>query len=115
MRCPQCGVDGQDSGKFCAECGASLMLVCSACGTTSTPGSKFCKECGQRLAAASPGRPMPGPVSPSSSLGAPPTSHAERMRIGEDRFASPQAYTPKPLAEKILSSKSAIEGERKQV
>ncbi|HSP71421.1 MAG TPA: adenylate/guanylate cyclase domain-containing protein, partial [Gaiellaceae bacterium] len=31
------------------------------------------------------------------------------------RFASPQAYTPKHLAEKILGSRSAIEGERKQV
>jgi class 3 adenylate cyclase/tetratricopeptide (TPR) repeat protein len=29
--------------------------------------------------------------------------------------ASPQSYTPKHLAEKILSSKSALEGERKQV
>jgi class 3 adenylate cyclase/tetratricopeptide (TPR) repeat protein len=30
-------------------------------------------------------------------------------------FASPQSYTPKHLAEKILTSKSALEGERKQV
>jgi uncharacterized protein YbjQ (UPF0145 family) len=31
------------------------------------------------------------------------------------RFASPETYTPKHLAEKILTSKSALEGERKQV
>jgi hypothetical protein len=31
------------------------------------------------------------------------------------RFASPQSYTPKHLAEQILTSKSALEGERKQV
>src|SRR5262249_10594719 len=31
------------------------------------------------------------------------------------RFASPQSYTPKHLAERILTSKSALEGERKQV
>src|SRR5206468_2955887 len=30
-------------------------------------------------------------------------------------FSSPQSYTPKHLAEKILNSKSALEGERKQV
>ena len=30
-------------------------------------------------------------------------------------FTSPESYTPKHLAEKILTSKSAIEGERKQV
>jgi class 3 adenylate cyclase len=31
------------------------------------------------------------------------------------RFASPGSYTPKHLAEKILTSKAALEGERKQV
>ena len=31
------------------------------------------------------------------------------------RFASPESYTPKHLAEKILTSKAALEGERKQV
>ena len=33
----------------------------------------------------------------------------------EARFASPESYTPRHLAEKILTSKSALEGERKQV
>src|SRR5206468_8697348 len=31
------------------------------------------------------------------------------------KFASPEIYTPKHLAEKILTSKNALEGERKQV
>jgi len=31
------------------------------------------------------------------------------------KFPSPDSYTPKHLAEKILTSKSALEGERKQV
>jgi class 3 adenylate cyclase/predicted ATPase len=31
------------------------------------------------------------------------------------KFSSPETYTPKHLAEKILTSKSALEGERKQV
>jgi class 3 adenylate cyclase len=31
------------------------------------------------------------------------------------RFTSPEGYTPKHLAEKILTSKAALEGERKQV
>jgi class 3 adenylate cyclase/tetratricopeptide (TPR) repeat protein len=31
------------------------------------------------------------------------------------RFASPDSYTPKHLAERILNSKAALEGERKQV
>ena len=37
-------------------------------------------------------------------------AHAE-----PSRFTSPESYTPKHLAEKILTSKSALEGERKQV
>ena len=36
-------------------------------------------------------------------------------RAAPPRFDSPGAYTPKHLAEKILTSKSALEGERKQV
>jgi len=31
------------------------------------------------------------------------------------QFSSPDVYTPTHLAEKILTSKSALEGERKQV
>jgi hypothetical protein len=31
------------------------------------------------------------------------------------KFGTPDAYTPKHLAEKILTSKAALEGERKQV
>jgi Adenylate and Guanylate cyclase catalytic domain len=31
------------------------------------------------------------------------------------KFSSPEVYTPKHLAEKILTSKNALEGERKQV
>src|SRR4029453_18950355 len=33
----------------------------------------------------------------------------------DSRFNSPETYTPKHLAEKILTSKAALEGERKQV
>jgi class 3 adenylate cyclase len=38
------------------------------------------------------------------------------MAAGQsERFTSPQSYTPKHLADKILTSKAALEGERKQV
>ena len=50
---------------------------------------KFCRTCGHGLSTV-------GPSTPS-------------------RFDTPQAYTPKHLAEKILTSKAALEGERKQV
>src|SRR5262249_2652702 len=35
--------------------------------------------------------------------------------LPDSRFGSPESYIPKHLAEKILTSKSALEGERKQV
>jgi class 3 adenylate cyclase/pimeloyl-ACP methyl ester carboxylesterase len=40
---------------------------------------------------------------------------AERARSSAERFASPRTYTPSHLAEKILTSRSALEGERKLV
>jgi class 3 adenylate cyclase len=41
-------------------------------------------------------------------LGASPTAAGPR-------FTAPETYTPRHLAEKILTSKAALEGERKQV
>ena len=88
MRCPRCQQDNPQGAKFCLECGGRLALTCSKCSTELPAGAKFCLECGQPV------------VVPSAA---------------DARFASPQAYTPKHLAEKILTSKSALEGERKQV
>ena len=89
VQCPQCQTTNSEDRRFCAECGASLAATCPACGFTNNPGVKFCGGCGAPLTSA-----------PHSS---------------EQRFASPQSYTPKHLAEKILSSRGVIEGERKQV
>jgi hypothetical protein len=44
----------------------------------------------------------------------PPAGPSEKRRIAEPERA-PRDYTPKHLADKILRSKSALEGERKQV
>jgi class 3 adenylate cyclase/tetratricopeptide (TPR) repeat protein len=56
----------------------------------------------------------PAGVAVAASTGSAAISTASRAALGE-RFASPQTYTPKHLAEKIFTSRSAIEGERKQV
>ena len=95
MKCPQCQAENRAGAKFCEDCGASLASPCRACGADLTAGKKFCGSCG-------------APASPLASPPAPPAEPA-------DRFASPQSYTPKHLAEKILTSKGAIEGERKIV
>src|SRR5438876_6936231 len=91
MKCPRCQQEAPSDAEFCPECGAKLAALCSRCGTANAPIHKFCKKCGQSLTAAS---------------GVDPEGR---------RFASPDSYTPKHLAEKILTSKSALEGERKQV
>ena len=48
----------------------------------------------------------------------PKTSSADSVLLPSTRWrapAAPESYTPKHLAEKILTSKAALEGERKQV
>ena len=87
MRCPSCDHDNRAERRYCAECGAVLAAICASCGASNQPGEKFCGGCGVALTA--------GPAT------APPRA--------------PATYTPKHLAEKILTSRSALEGERKQV
>ncbi len=86
MQCPRCRTENRDGLKFCEDCGARLGVTCSQCGAEITPGKMFCGACGAPAAGQ--------------------TAH---------RFAAPEAYTPQHLAEKILNSKAALEGERKLV
>src|ERR1700716_2868967 len=100
MKCHACSHDNPPEMKFCGECGGRLATICDACRAANTPTNKFCGECG-------------APLTPAAAPVAPPAPAASAATTA--RFASPQAYTPKHLADKILSSRSAIEGERKQV
>jgi class 3 adenylate cyclase len=88
MQCSRCQHDNRPQAKFCEDCAAPLARTCPNCGTQVSPGAKFCSECAHAVT---------GPVSIQT------------------RYISPETYTPKHLAEKILTSKSALEGERKQV
>ena len=63
-----------------------LASRCASCATPLPSEAKFCFECGTRVGAG-----------------------------GAARFVSPEAYTPRHLAERIINSKAALEGERKQV
>ena len=90
MKCPSCQVEAPSDAEFCADCGTRLLVPCPQCGTSNRAGNRFCTKCGQALGAARP---------PAES----------------ERFASPHAYTPQHLAEKILTSRAAFEGERKLV
>ena len=90
MKCARCEHENEPSAKFCEECAAPLVRVCAKCGRQLSPTAKFCPECAYPT-----GRPELAPVL--------------------SRFGAPDSYTPKYLAERILTSKAAIEGERKQV
>ena len=88
MKCPRCQDENPPGSNFCLGCGTRLGATCGACGNDLPAGSRFCNKCGT-------------PVSGQSA--------------GQVRFPSAESYTPKHLAERILTSKAAIEGERKQV
>jgi class 3 adenylate cyclase/tetratricopeptide (TPR) repeat protein len=90
MQCPRCERENPADARFCNGCGARLELACAGCGHVNPLGSRFCNGCGAKLGDAAPSGP-------------------------QTRFASPETYTPKHLAEKILTSRTALEGERKQV
>ena len=87
MQCPRCQHENPSGVKFCGECGTRLELLCPSCRASNPPTNKFCNECGAPLAQAGTGT----------------------------KLLSPESYTPKHLAEKILTSKNSLEGERKQV
>jgi class 3 adenylate cyclase/predicted ATPase len=93
-----CGHANPIGQKFCGECGAPLALACPACATLNPPGQKFCGECGAAL----------GPAAPAAAAGG-------RAPAPAPRFVSPEAYTPRHLADRILTARASMEGERKQV
>src|SRR5262249_16405701 len=90
MKCARCQHQNEAGAKFCEECAAPLVFTCVNCGRQLSPTAKFCSEC----------------------------AHPTGLAPGDGtapRFASPETYTPKHLAERILNSKAGLEGERKQV
>ena len=91
--CSGCGFENPAWVRFCIACGVPLPSRCPGCGTENMPGARFCGRCGL---------PLEGH---SSSL--PFQSFSGQQ--------SPLSYTPRYLAEKILTTKRALEGERKQV
>lgn len=85
MRCVECQALNREGVAFCEECGARFARTCPSCGSTVLPDKKFCGVCGAAL----------------------------RGR-GDEESGRP-SYTPAHLVAKILTSRSALEGERKQV
>jgi class 3 adenylate cyclase/tetratricopeptide (TPR) repeat protein len=87
MKCPKCRHENIAQATHCEKCAAPLGQTCANCGSPASSTDNFCSQCGHRLE----------PVA------------------NDPRFASPRDYTPRHLADKILVSRLALEGERKQV
>jgi adenylate cyclase len=109
--CGSCRHENRAGAKFCEECGAKLPRACGACGHPARDGARFCDECGQPLERPAPAGRGAAPAEPATAA-APATAVADVA----DRFARRLGgYTPRHLAEKILTSRAALEGERKLV
>jgi class 3 adenylate cyclase/tetratricopeptide (TPR) repeat protein len=85
MPCPACRHDNPPHARFCIGCGARLAQACPACGAEPPAGARFCPACGHAIEALT----APAPA--------------------------PETYTPRHLAERILTSRAALQGERKPV
>jgi class 3 adenylate cyclase/tetratricopeptide (TPR) repeat protein len=88
VTCPRCQASSREGARFCEQCGGRLATTCPSCNAETAQGSRFCGACGAALPGAAPT----------------PT-----------RFGDPQSYTPKHLADKILTARAHLEGERKLV
>jgi len=75
MKCWNCQHENTAEANFCEECAAPLLRLCANCKSQVSSTAKFCPQCGQSLIRAA----------------------------GDPRFASPKIYTPRHLADKILT------------
>jgi len=89
MICPACKAENPDDNQFCSECGTKFSKICPKCKAENLLSANFCGKCGQDL-----------------------------RKIQGDQildYEVPHSYTPKFLADKILTTRSSVIGERKLV
>ena len=89
MKCLKCQFKNREDVIFCEECGAKLEQICPKCKAEIPLDRKFCGKCGYDL--------------------------REPKESAPINYSEPQSYTPKHLADKILTHRSSLEGERKIV
>lgn len=92
MVCAECGARNSPQAQFCGSCGAPLSERCAVCGASVARSSRFCESCGSDRS--------PERLYPTSD--------------DRDVIAAP-VNPPQHLAKRLLESRAAIEGERKQV
>jgi class 3 adenylate cyclase/tetratricopeptide (TPR) repeat protein len=89
MKCPKCQFENPEEMQYCGKCGGKLAKICQQCGFENPSEFDFCGNCGHAF-----------------------EKPSETTSID---YSEPQSYTPKFLADKILTTRSAVEGERKLV
>lgn len=89
MKCQKCQFENPVDAKFCINCASPVEFRCPNCGAFTPATGKFCKDCAHEL--------------------------KKPLEVAPINFDQPQSYTPKHIADKILTSRSSIEGERKLV
>lgn len=89
MKCPECQFKNRERVKFCENCGAKFDVKCPNCEAEIPSDIKYCGECGFKL--------------------------TDSQEISLKGYNEPKSYTPKSIAEKIITSRSLMEGERKLV
>jgi len=83
--CPSCRHINPPGANFCQQCGFRILRICANCRAEISSDASFCHRCGK----------------PTASV--------------DSRIEAVRAYTPKHLADKILTTRSALQGEHKQV
>jgi class 3 adenylate cyclase/predicted ATPase len=86
-----------------------MMQTCPACGHENRETAKFCEACAVALQRVCAG--CGSALRPTAKF----CDECGQSATGSAAHPSPASYTPKHLADKILTSRAALEGERKQV
>jgi class 3 adenylate cyclase/tetratricopeptide (TPR) repeat protein len=89
MKCPNCQFENPEGMLFCGKCGTKLERICPKCNFPNPFDFMFCGKCA--------------------------TSLEQPKEIPPVDYDQPKSYTPHFLADKILTTRSSIEGERKLV
>lgn len=92
MVCGSCGAMNPAHALYCGSCGAQQLATCASCGSTFATDGRYCEHCGADR-----------DQTPYF------TGHA-----GRESIAAP-VHLPRHLAKRLLESRAAADGERKQI
>src|SRR5688572_533771 len=111
MECPNCGLPGPASQRFCPRCGTAFQSRCQKCGAAVEASDRFCGSCGAKLMEAAPqstSSPAPWPAQTSAD-----SSHLERRFLSVlfcdlvDYTGLSERFDPEELRDLIASFRSS--------